>query len=109
MSIHTDHPTDTTTGPTEVDLAITGMTCASCSARVEKKLNRLEGVDASVNLATEKAKVRFSAPVTVEEIMANSAPGEANDYNGRGRDRPCGRPPAQIPACGTTALGSYLG
>jgi hypothetical protein len=27
----------------------------------------------------------------------------------RGRDRPCGRPPAQIPACGTTALGSYLG
>ena len=70
MSVHTDHPTDTTTGPTEVDLAITGMTCASCSARVEKKLNRLEGVDASVNLATEKAKVRFSAPVTVEEIMA---------------------------------------
>ena len=31
------------------------------------------------------------------------------DVLGRGRDRPCGRPPAQIPACGTTALGSYLG
>src|SRR5690606_18175004 len=54
----------------EVDLAISGMTCASCSARVEKKLNRLDGVEASVNLATEKAKVRFAGPVTVEEIMA---------------------------------------
>jgi hypothetical protein len=32
-----------------------------------------------------------------------------DEYRGRGRDRPCGRPPAQIPACGTTALGSYLG
>ena len=31
------------------------------------------------------------------------------DILGRGRDRPCGRPPAQIPACGTPALGSYLG
>src|SRR5690606_481235 len=50
----------------EVDLAISGMTCASCSARVEKKLNRLDGVEASVNLATEKAKVRFAGPVTVE-------------------------------------------
>jgi Cu+-exporting ATPase len=54
----------------EVDLAITGMTCASCSARVEKKLNRLDGCEATVNLATEKAKVRFSAPLTVEDIMA---------------------------------------
>jgi P-type Cu+ transporter len=86
MSTHTEHqpdavPTaaspDTTASPDAaaetghvVDLAITGMTCASCSARVEKKLNRLEGVDATVNLATEKAKVRFTAPVTVEEIVA---------------------------------------
>ena len=63
--------TTTPTEPThEVDLAITGMTCASCSARVEKKLNRLDGVEASVNLATEKAKVRFAAPMTVEQIMA---------------------------------------
>lgn len=54
----------------EVDLAISGMTCASCSARVEKKLNRLDGVDATVNLATEKARVRFSAPLTVEDIMS---------------------------------------
>ena len=65
------HPHTEQTQPTdEVDLAITGMTCASCSSRVEKKLNRLAGVEASVNLATEKAKVRFSAPMTVEQLLA---------------------------------------
>lgn len=40
-----------------IELEITGMTCASCAARVEKKLNRLDGVEASVNFATEKAHV----------------------------------------------------
>ncbi|MBD3783822.1 MAG: cadmium-translocating P-type ATPase [Micrococcales bacterium] len=45
------------------------MTCASCSARIEKKLGRLDGVDAVVNLATEKATVRWSGPVTVEELL----------------------------------------
>ena len=54
----------------EVDLAITGMTCASCSARIEKKLGRLEGVDAVVNLATEKATVRYAEPVTVEDLLS---------------------------------------
>ncbi len=39
--------------------AITGMSCAACSARIEKKLNTLDGVTASVNLATEKATVEF--------------------------------------------------
>ena len=39
--------------PQRVDLEITGMTCASCAARIEKKLNRLDGVEASVNFATE--------------------------------------------------------
>ncbi len=53
----------------EVDLAITGMTCASCSARVEKRLNRLEGVTATVNLATEKASVTYAAPVTVADLL----------------------------------------
>ncbi len=41
------------------DLVIGGMTCASCAARVEKKLNRLDGVCATVNLATETARVSF--------------------------------------------------
>ena len=54
----------------EVDLAITGMTCASCSARIEKKLGKLDGVDAVVNLATEKATVRFAEPVTVEQLLS---------------------------------------
>ena len=40
---------------------------------------------------------------------ARTAPSCPSRRCGRGRDRPCGRPPAQIPACGTTALGSYLG
>ena len=53
----------------EVDLAITGMTCASCSARIEKKLGRIAGVDAVVNLATEKATVRYAEPVTVEQLL----------------------------------------
>ena len=47
-----------------VELAVGGMTCASCAARVEKRLNRLEGVSASVNYATEKATVRYD-PATV--------------------------------------------
>jgi cation transport ATPase len=40
-----------------VELVIGGMTCASCAARIEKKLNKLDGVSATVNFATEKAKV----------------------------------------------------
>jgi Cu+-exporting ATPase len=38
-----------------VELAIGGMTCASCASRIEKKLNRLDGVSATVNYATERA------------------------------------------------------
>ncbi|MET8572843.1 heavy metal-associated domain-containing protein, partial [Streptomyces sp. NPDC004783] len=54
----------------EVELAIGGMTCASCAARIEKKLNRMEGVSATVNYATEKAKVSFSGGVSVPELIA---------------------------------------
>ncbi len=43
--------------PNEVELEITGMTCASCANRIERKLNKLDGVVATVNYATEKAKV----------------------------------------------------
>ncbi|NSC20858.1 copper-translocating P-type ATPase [Streptomyces albus subsp. chlorinus] len=55
---------------TEVELTIGGMTCASCAARVERKLNRLEGVRASVNYATEKAKVSFGGGVVVDDLIA---------------------------------------
>jgi Cu+-exporting ATPase len=46
------------------------MTCASCAARVEKKLNRMDGVTATVNYATEKAKVTFAGPVTPQDLLA---------------------------------------
>ncbi|WP_435281476.1 heavy metal translocating P-type ATPase [Streptomyces koelreuteriae] len=55
---------------TEVELVIGGMTCASCAARVEKKLNRMDGVTATVNYATEKAKVSHSGDVSVGDLIA---------------------------------------
>ncbi|MBW5480571.1 heavy metal translocating P-type ATPase [Streptomyces bambusae] len=61
----------TTVGAAEVELAIGGMTCASCAARIEKKLNRMDGVEATVNYATEKAKVTFDAAgVSVADLIA---------------------------------------
>ena len=56
---------------TRLDLPIEGMTCASCAVRVEKKLNKLEGVSAAVNYATEKASVEFDAgTVSPEQLVA---------------------------------------
>ncbi|MFF5967155.1 heavy metal translocating P-type ATPase [Streptomyces collinus] len=54
----------------EVELLIGGMTCASCAARVEKKLNRMEGVSATVNYATEKARVAYPAGIEVADLIA---------------------------------------
>jgi P-type Cu+ transporter len=53
-----------------VELAIGGMTCASCAARIEKKLNRLDGVTASVNFATESARVSFPAAVSTGDLIS---------------------------------------
>ena len=50
--------------PRRVELDITGMTCASCANRIERKLNKLDGVTASVNYATERALVTHSATVS---------------------------------------------
>ena len=55
---------------TELQLSIGGMTCASCAARIEKKLNKLDGVSASVNYATEKAKVTYPTTVSVEQLVS---------------------------------------
>ncbi|MEO5722790.1 MAG: heavy metal translocating P-type ATPase [Ilumatobacteraceae bacterium] len=49
---------------------IEGMTCTSCAARIEKKLNRMDGVTATVNYATEKATVAFDATVTPADVIA---------------------------------------
>ncbi|MEU3046672.1 heavy metal translocating P-type ATPase [Streptomyces sp. NPDC006984] len=54
----------------EVELTIGGMTCASCAARVERKLNRMEGVEATVNYATEKARIAFAPDVVVADLIA---------------------------------------
>lgn len=53
-----------------VDLAIEGMTCASCVARVEKKLNRLPGVEATVNLPLESARVTVDGPIDTDALVA---------------------------------------
>ncbi|MGW7530192.1 heavy metal translocating P-type ATPase [Streptomyces sp. NPDC054783] len=60
----------TTGGTSEAELLIGGMTCASCAARVERKLNRMEGVSATVNFATEKAKVTYGAGVRIADLIA---------------------------------------
>jgi Cu+-exporting ATPase len=60
--------------PQRIELEIGGMTCASCAARVEKKLNKLDGVEASVNYATELASVTYDAEhVPLEELFRTVA------------------------------------
>jgi len=82
------------TGGHTVELAIGGMTCSSCSARIEKKLNRMPGVEATVNFATEKAKVTFADDVTVDDLVATV---EATGYTAA--------PPAPTPGAGAAAGG----
>jgi Cu+-exporting ATPase len=61
----------TTAAPERIRLELEGMTCASCAARIEKKLNKLDGVEASVNYATEEAAVSFDpARVELEQLIA---------------------------------------
>ncbi|MFP7761186.1 heavy metal translocating P-type ATPase [Marisediminicola sp. LYQ85] len=80
--------TTTTTGvgaTAGVELDIGGMTCASCANRVERGLNRLEGVDASVNYATEKATITAPHSITTEQLLAAVA---AAGYTGTLRRAP---------------------
>jgi P-type Cu+ transporter len=80
------------TAEARVDLALEGMTCSACAARIERQLNGLEGVSASVNYATEQAAVRYDAGrVGVPQLVAaveaagyGAAPAEAA---GTGEDR----------------------
>lgn len=63
--------TDGTSAEQRIELAIGGMTCASCATRIEKKLNRMDGVSvATVNYATEKAKVAYAESVSVGDLIA---------------------------------------
>ncbi len=78
----------------ETDLVIGGMTCASCAARIEKKLNRIEGVTATVNYATEKARVHFPDGVTAADLIATV---EATGYT------------AEVPAPPAQDQGAVIG
>jgi P-type Cu+ transporter len=73
--------TPTASAPTQdVDLVIGGMTCASCAARIEKRLNKLDGVVATVNYATEHARVSAPEGITPEDLIAQV---EAAGYTAR--------------------------
>ncbi|WP_051324554.1 heavy metal translocating P-type ATPase [Candidatus Solirubrobacter pratensis] len=67
-----------TTAIERVELPITGMTCASCANRIERKLNKLEGVTATVNYATEKARVEFDPGTVAPERLVEAV--EAAGY-----------------------------
>ncbi|MGW4196207.1 heavy metal translocating P-type ATPase [Streptomyces sp. NPDC005004] len=70
MTSTTSEPRQTDGVTSQVELLVGGMTCASCAARVEKKLNRMDGVSATVNYATEKAKVSYGPGVRVADLIA---------------------------------------
>ncbi len=82
---HSISPTTVPVGaPTELDLGVSGMTCASCVRRVEKALGRVPGVTAvSVNLATERARLTFAGP---PDVKAAADAVEAAGYHAEKRE-----------------------
>ncbi|MDQ2790276.1 MAG: heavy metal translocating P-type ATPase [Actinomycetota bacterium] len=93
----TSAPAPATTGAVrDIELAIGGMTCASCANRIERKLNKLDGVTATVNYATEKARVSAPYGVDPAELVAQV---EAAGYTAQ-LPRPPATPsgtPARVP------------
>ncbi|HET7305001.1 MAG TPA: heavy metal translocating P-type ATPase [Segeticoccus sp.] len=84
------------------------MTCASCAARIEKKLNRIDGVEATVNFATEKAKVRYAGGISPEDLVARV---EATGYTAQlpaAPDRSAGTSTSDEPADATRELRNRL-
>jgi len=73
--------TDAVLTGTDAELDISGMTCAACAARIERRLNRTDGVSASVNYATERARVRFDPQMI--DIAAVIAAVERTGYGAR--------------------------
>ena len=69
--------------PEHVDLELTGMTCAACAMRIEKKLNRLDGVTATVNYATEKASVTFDTALVQPDALVACAHASIKETGGR--------------------------
>ncbi len=81
-----------------LDLDVGGMTCASCSSRVERRLNELPGVEASVNFATGKAHVRYGEDVSPQQLV------EAVESTGYTAILPSERPDAEAATDETSAL-----
>src|SRR5699024_7027472 len=71
-----------------IELSVGGMTCASCAARVEKKLNKLDGASATVNYATEKARVFYPAALSTADLISAV---EKAGYTARTIDAPHAR------------------
>ncbi len=90
-----------------MELTIGGMTCASCAARVEKKLNKLDGVSATVNYATGTARVRFPAAMPATELI--SAVEQAGYTAALPLPAPGGRPPGDPPPEGIPSPQTPLG
>ncbi|MFE3087594.1 heavy metal translocating P-type ATPase [Streptomyces albidoflavus] len=90
---------------TEVELSVGGMTCASCAARVEKKLNRMPGVTATVNYATEKAKVAYEPgeELGVADLIATVV---RTGYTAEEIRPPEPEPAAEAPEDGAEASGA---
>jgi Cu+-exporting ATPase len=88
----------TAAAPASIELAIGGMTCASCANRIERKLNKLDGVVATVNYATEKARVSYPDGVAPETLVATV---EAAGYTATLPPPPA----AEAPADGTAGAG----
>ncbi|RSS78937.1 cation-translocating P-type ATPase [Streptomyces sp. WAC06614] len=82
-------------GATTTDLIVGGMTCAACVNRVEKRLSRLDGVSATVNLATGKARISHPPAVTTQDLVA------AVERAGYTAELP--PPPAAVPVKSPTA------
>jgi P-type Cu+ transporter len=61
-----------TANPTRIELPVEGMSCASCATRIERKLNRLDGVHATVNYATERATVEYDPALAGSELIADT-------------------------------------
>jgi Cu+-exporting ATPase len=78
---------DTIAGAETVDLDVLGMTCSSCANRIERKLNKMDGVEATVNYATEKAHVQFAPGITLEDVLktVHDAGYEGSGHSGLGR------------------------
>ncbi|MFI2258133.1 heavy metal translocating P-type ATPase [Streptomyces tubercidicus] len=91
----------TATGAHGVELEIGGMTCASCAARIEKKLNRMEGVTATVNYATEKAQVTVApdSGVAAADLIATV---ERTGYTAVVPEPPAAAPAGDEPSGGAS-------